>query len=643
MEIILASERHISNLPKIGSVTFTSPLLLNSDPTEDFHAATKQYVDSKFTGLDISQFTTGRLPYSVMPAITGDATSPQGEWVITLTNTGVVPGTYSRYKVNSTGRIVEGSQLRSEDLPDLDWSKIIAGKPNSLAGYGVSNAIRTDADETAISISTAATPTLESHAATLGYLKTKPKPEAGETTAIGEYRFVSDVTASSLSDDFLRANGSQVNIDDYQPLFDLVGHRFSIVNVTKGFGRPWMNVGDVVTDPLSALFTEEATLPVALSNHTLVVTKNTVYVIGGTTADGNYTEKTYYATISDGSIGAWTEGLSLDICISESRSVVIGNKVYVYPSYSSSTVDKAGTKGFANYIVVGTFNSSGIITSWDISYKEKPMLSHVGAETIVFGKWFFVMGGEGIGGEGFNGQTAKIYRAPINGDYSLGNFVEAGTLSEPVSYGRAMVNDKAVTLVRAVNKIGENSSYTRFYTCFISTSDGSISMEAYGSFENYQISPDYYRSKGSVLVVADRVYDIPGKTSLGYEDVPVGDFYTCNITFRDSSVGDNGGIVGAYVDTTYNGTHDKLYNSELLFTGSKIYLIGGNYTASEAVTDKIFSVPISSADTVTMTPVTNIDHSQYHKQGTLAEDGKFLLPDLSSHELPNGDYYVRAK
>lgn len=77
-------------------------------------------------------------------AITGDASwsvSFNGGGnvtaALTLTNSGVAAGTYGKVSVNAKGLVVAGSALGAADIPNLDWSKITSGKPDTLAGYGV--------------------------------------------------------------------------------------------------------------------------------------------------------------------------------------------------------------------------------------------------------------------------------------------------------------------------------------------------------------------------------------------------------------------------------------------------------------------------------------------------------------------------
>lgn len=59
----------------------------------------------------------------------------------TLSNTGVAAGSYAKVTTDAKGRIIAGSTLLASDIPNIDFSKITSGKPTTLAGYGITNAI----------------------------------------------------------------------------------------------------------------------------------------------------------------------------------------------------------------------------------------------------------------------------------------------------------------------------------------------------------------------------------------------------------------------------------------------------------------------------------------------------------------------
>ena len=46
-------------------------------------------------------------------------------------------GTANKVIYDTKGRVTGGSSLTASDIPALDWGKIVSGKPNTLAGYGI--------------------------------------------------------------------------------------------------------------------------------------------------------------------------------------------------------------------------------------------------------------------------------------------------------------------------------------------------------------------------------------------------------------------------------------------------------------------------------------------------------------------------
>ncbi len=98
-------------------------------------------------GLESGDITAGKaamLATARSISITGDASwsvsfngGDNVMGVITLANTGVVPGSYGKITVNAKGIVTGGAALMAADIPALDWSKITTGKPSTLNGYGI--------------------------------------------------------------------------------------------------------------------------------------------------------------------------------------------------------------------------------------------------------------------------------------------------------------------------------------------------------------------------------------------------------------------------------------------------------------------------------------------------------------------------
>ena len=89
---------------------------------------------------------------------------------IVLSDTGVTAGTYTKVTVDAKGRVTGSAALVAEDIPDLDWAKIVSGKPDTLAGYGITDAVNKAGDTMTGALTLSGAPTQDLHAATKAYV-----------------------------------------------------------------------------------------------------------------------------------------------------------------------------------------------------------------------------------------------------------------------------------------------------------------------------------------------------------------------------------------------------------------------------------------------------------------------------------------
>ena len=89
---------------------------------------------------------------------------------IVLSDTGVTAGTYSKVTVDSKGRVTGSAALVAEDIPNLDWAKIVSGKPDTLAGYGITDAVNKAGDTMTGALTLSGAPTQDLHAVTKAYV-----------------------------------------------------------------------------------------------------------------------------------------------------------------------------------------------------------------------------------------------------------------------------------------------------------------------------------------------------------------------------------------------------------------------------------------------------------------------------------------
>ncbi|MBT2869769.1 hypothetical protein JQK19_21280 [Chromobacterium violaceum] len=63
---------------------------------------------------------------------------------LTLRDSGVAPGSYGMVTVDAKGRVTAARQMSGDDVPAHDWNKVATGKPTTLAGYGITDALTHD-------------------------------------------------------------------------------------------------------------------------------------------------------------------------------------------------------------------------------------------------------------------------------------------------------------------------------------------------------------------------------------------------------------------------------------------------------------------------------------------------------------------
>lgn len=60
---------------------------------------------------------------------------------LTLADSGAIAGSYPKVTVSAKGVVTAGAELSVADVPSLPWSKINSGKPTTLGGYGITDAL----------------------------------------------------------------------------------------------------------------------------------------------------------------------------------------------------------------------------------------------------------------------------------------------------------------------------------------------------------------------------------------------------------------------------------------------------------------------------------------------------------------------
>lgn len=426
MRVNMGREGRTSSSLSANGGSMLGALILANGPSQPLEAATKYYVDSTFASLNANNVLDGVLPISSLPGFTGDATSPQGSNVITLTNLGVTPGSYAKVIVDAKGRVTGNDILTESDIPVIGWDKV-QNKPNTLEGYGITDALSVTGGVFDGQMSVIA-PTNSMSAVNKQYVDAAL---SGNSAVVGD--IIRKPFASTPSG-FLRCNGGMVDKVMYADLYSIIGDNFNKYTVA-GSGRPWQQQYEINSEQSGDLtgWSFYGNLPEILHTGMFAVTKNRVYKFGGASTNNGYFTTVYYANInSDGSLGAWTNGINLPTYILNSSVIVLKNKLYIIGGFSPT--------GPLSTVYTAPINADGSLGSWSI-YNNLPA-PIASSATFITKNRIYTLGG-------YNSSSipvATVYYANISSDGSIGNWVADTALPSAVAAANIFVTKNRVYL-----------------------------------------------------------------------------------------------------------------------------------------------------------------------------------------------------
>ena len=571
----------------INGATMTGPLTLVANPVAPLEAATKQYVDLAGNSLDASKITTGTLAAGRLPAFTGDLSSVAGNNVLTLSNTGVVTGTYTKVTVDVKGRVTGASNITAADVPNLDWSKVTSGKPTTLSGYGITNGVSINGDSVTGYVTAHADPTSGLQLATKQYVDSKTG-SGGAILAGTTIRRTSTTTPVG----YLRCNGALASKTTYPALYAIFGDNANIQTGTEaGSGQPWRQQYDANTMQSTDIagWGSVVSLPSAFANSQVIITKNRVHLLTGYTGS-SYVSTVYTAPInSDGTLGAWSTGTSLPAAVIQSQVIVTKNRVYLLGGNNGG--------GAVSTVYTAPINSDGTLGTWTTG-TSLPMALQNSSVLVTYNRVFLLGGISGA-------VRSTVYTAPINADGTLGAWVTGVNLLV------ALANSAVITTKNRVYMLGGNGPTSSVYTAPINT-DGTL-----GSWVASTSLPVNVAWPQSV-VTNNRVYLFGGYGDNGV----LSSVYTAPINAD--------GTIGTWVaGTSLPGA--SVY-SQVFVTNSRIYVAGG-YNGS-AYSPVVYSALFSGGMN---------DYSTFYTTGYTATDpDNFRLPDTTTTDTGGLYTYIKT-
>lgn len=571
-----------------GGVIVTTAMgviTLPTDPVLPQEASTKQYVDNSILSLNANNILFGILPASILPGFTGDVTNTPGSNVLSLSATGVTPGTYPKVLINTTGRIVDGYSLVAQDIPDLNWSIITSGKPNTISGYGITDAVPKTGGAVTDYITITGTPTLSSNLVNKVYLSSVSVDASGITT--GDYLVKSD---SVTPNGFLKCNGSIISKTDYANLYSVIGDKFNTFVAQPGAGKPWkyqydfniIQAGDITG------WTGSQLLPNMLYGSQVIVTKNRAYLLGGV-SNGVYTSSIYTANINvDGSLTSWILDINtLPVPIAFSQAIVIKNRVYLLGGHIS--VNSAIS--FTSNIYTAAINLDGTLGSWNLYGGVLPIAYAYGQSIVTNNRVYLITGHDGTSG------ILTTYTTTINADGSLGTWSTGSNLLIPLYYSCVVsIKNKVYILGGSSNGVKTSDIYSSDIA-----PDGTLgAWSLVGNLPGVLQYSQAFVSRNTLYLFG------------GYDGVYLSSVYMCNINLD--------GTLGNWVTGT--SIPVALGLSQVIATVSKIYLITG-YNGTSGITN-VYTASITGGLN---------DYSKYY-DGTITTPniGMFSIPNLTNNE-----------
>ena len=571
---------------------------LITDPTTDTDAATKRYVDQKFSNLNTNTITSGTIGVTTLPVVSGDLISVAGTNQLSLRPV-ISAGSYTNVSVNNKGQVIGGGALLAANVPDLPWSVITTDKPTTPAGYGIQDAVSEAGGVINVNITLNGAPTVGTHAATKAYVDSTSLSGGGAGVATGDI-VLKMVTTTPAG--FLKCNCAMVSKTTFANLYAVMVDALDNRTIV-GSGKPWQQQYQINTSGAMEFTFNSAgtTLSATTAMGEVIVTKNKAFIFGGTNGTNIATIQT--ASIAeDGTIGAWSN-IALTLPSSMRNFQVAVTKDYVY------ILSGVGAGNSTNFIYRSPIDASGNLGAWQTDGTLPAGLS--GHQVFVTASRMYVVGGSIDGGA-----TAlnTVYYSAIATNGSLGTWTAGPVLPINVQYTRLSVTKGRVYLM------GGHTGSVVVPNLIYGTIDTSGVVTSWTPSSVLPVSV----ASGHTFTTNGFVYYLGGTVNNDLSGV------SPNI-FRAPVETD--GSIGSW--TLLTGTC-PVRNGHLISVRNNVHIFGG-YNAAGTI--------LNSEQSYTVTnPGAPNDMSYYYTNVVFSPGSStdFKLHDLSFTTVPNGEYYVKV-
>lgn len=301
-------------------------------------------------------------------------------------------------------------------------------------------------------------------------------------------------------------------------------------------------------------WTSLGSLPVALSDHALVIGHNAIYVIGGRDETNIY-NTIYYATINtNGTIGSWqTSSVSLPTGLWGHTAVYCNGFIYVVGGSDQLDDDTANDDVyFAKILVDNTLSEFVATTSLPSSLNAHTMETN--------GEEIFVLGGFEDGGTKVN----TVYKSNSNADGSLNAWTTQTPLPHAVSYHSSSVINGIIAVLA-----GETGTGLTKDIYYADINEVSLSWVAGSEMTDFSKGGVAYASNGQIIYSG----------GVNLSETPVH-----NSRYVPLTLSANIKVDGLFISTPFTQLGDERYIDELIFArtigaGSNLelsYRLAGN-------------------------------------------------------------------
>jgi len=263
-------------------------------------------------------------------------------------------------------------------------------------------------------------------------------------------------------------------------------------------------------------------------------------------------------------ITKWSIAGNLPEALSNFQAVVTKNRIYILGGYN---------KHFrAETVYTASIDDNGNIGKWTNSDPLPDPLAS--SQVIVANNRIYL-----LGGYSWHSEMNLIFTAPINEDGSIGKWSRSDTLPEPLFNSQAFIIKDRIYLLGGLKELFEkfmDGSFShRAYVKTISSSkvyttlirkDGTL-----GEWEEYDPLP-VPLSRFQHIITKSRVYLVGGDNEW---NTPTNTAYVADIK--------EDGTLGEW--TTSDPLPKALFNSQVVVTNNKAYLLGGSEYDKEGAID----------------------------------------------------------